>query len=400
VITGLGVVSPLGLGVEPFWEGLIAGRSGARRVEVDGLGTLTAFPVEDGDAARERFGTRDARRMDRVGQLAALAGALALDDAGGPPADPARAGVAIGSVHGGAETLDEAYRTLHDRGPDRVSPLAVPLSLVNSAAAATARVLGLRGPSSAPATACAAGADAIGAALDAIRAGRADVMVAGGAEAPLSPMVAAGYARMGALTRGGRAPEEASRPFDRARDGFVIGEGAGVLVLEERDHALARGATIHAELAGYAATCDAGHLTDPDPVGAGAARALVAALADAGVTPGEVGYVNAHATSTPAGDVAEARALASAGLDGVPVSSTKSAHGHGLGAAGGVEALVAALVIARGIIPPTLNLDDPDPDAPLAHVLAPTPAAVDVAVSNSFGFGGHNACLVLRRHEG
>ncbi|HWH14154.1 MAG TPA: beta-ketoacyl-[acyl-carrier-protein] synthase family protein, partial [Miltoncostaeaceae bacterium] len=338
VITGLGVVAPLGVGVESFWDALTAGGSGARAVELDGVGVFPAFPADDGDAARERFGARDARRMDRVGRLAAVAGALALEDAGGLPVAADRAGVAIGCIHGGAATLDEAYRALLDRGADRVGPLTVPLSLVNSPAAATARVLGLRGPSSAVATACAAGADAIGGALEAIRAGRAEVMLAGGAEAALSPLVVAGYARMGALSRGHRAPDAASRPFDRGRDGFVIGEGAGILVLEERDHALARGARIHAELAGYGATCDAGHLTDPDPVGEGATRALRLAMADAGVAPAEVGYVNAHATSTPAGDVAEAHALRAAGLGDVPVSSTKSAHGHErLDAAGGAE---------------------------------------------------------------
>ncbi|MEQ9092761.1 MAG: beta-ketoacyl-[acyl-carrier-protein] synthase family protein, partial [Miltoncostaeaceae bacterium] len=258
---------------------------------------------------------------------------------------------------------------------------------------------GLRGPSTVITTACAAGTDAVGFGLDMIRLGRADAALVGGAEAPLSPVVAAGYLKMGALSRGEGDPRYASRPFDRGRDGFVMGEAAGVVVLEERGHALARGATILAELAGYGASCDAGHPTDPDPAGEGAARAIAAALADAGVAPGDIGYVNAHATSTPAGDVAEMRAIARAGLGGVPVSSTKSAHGHGLGAAGGIELAALLMAFSRDLLPGNLNLEHPEDAVALDLIEGARPAHVDAVLSNSFGFGGHNSCIVVTRHR-
>jgi 3-oxoacyl-[acyl-carrier-protein] synthase II len=398
VITGAGVVSPLGAGTGPFWDALAAGRSGVDVLEVEAVGAIPAFRVAEGEDARERFGQRDARRMDRSGRLAAVAAAMALEDAD-PDAAPERTGVSIGSVHGGAETLLEAHRALLERGADRVGPLAIPSSLPNHPAAAAARALGLRGPSGAPATACAAGADAIGSGLGMIRDGRADVVVAGGAEAPLSPLVVAGYIRSGALNHDPGDADRASRPFDRTRDGFVIAEGAGVVVLEERERALARGAHILAELAGYGSSCDAGHPTDPDPTGEGPARAIAAALADAGLSAADVGYVNAHATATPSGDVAEARALLRAGLGGAPVSATKSAHGHALGAAGGIEAVATLMAFSRGLLPATLNLEEPDPEARLDHVRRPREARVDAALSNSFGFGGHNACLAFVRHE-
>jgi 3-oxoacyl-[acyl-carrier-protein] synthase II len=400
VITGAGVVSPLGAGAEPFWDALAGGRSGADLLEIEAIGAIPAFPVTQGEDARERFGQRDARRMDRSGRLAAVAAALAMADAGDPDAPAERVGVSIGSVHGGAETLLEAHRAFLERGPDRVGPLAIPSSLPNHPCAAAARALGLRGPSSAPSTACAAGADAIGQGLAMIRDGRADLVVAGGADAPLSPVIVAGYIRVGALNHDPGDPGGASRPFDRTRNGFVIGEGAGMIVLEDREHAVARGARIHAELAGYGSSCDAGHPTDPDPAGEGPARAIAEALADAGLTTEDVDYVNAHATSTQAGDLAEARALVRAGLAGATVSSTKSAHGHALGAAGGLEAVATLIAFARGVLPATLNLEDPDPEAPFDHVLEPRRARVDVAISNSFGFGGHNACLAFTRHDG
>ncbi|MFN8123002.1 MAG: beta-ketoacyl-[acyl-carrier-protein] synthase family protein [Thermoleophilia bacterium] len=397
VVTGIGVVSSIGTGVEDVWSALLAGASGARAVEVEGVGSIPAFTVDAEDAARERFGQREVRRMDRAGRLAALAGALALEHAGDLACTPERMGGALGSAHGGAETLMDAHRTFLERGADRVSPFSVALSLPNSPVAAMTRMLGLRGPSSSCGTACAAGSDAIGIAMSAIRDGRADVMLAGGAEAPMSPVVVAGYLRAGALSRN-PDPVTASRPFDVHRDGFVMGEGAGVLVLEERERAIARGAAILAELAGYGASCDAAHLTDPDPAGEGAARAIAAALADAGLTAADIGYVNAHATSTPAGDVAEAAALVRAGLGGVPVSATKSSHGHMLGAAGGIEAAVTVLAVARGVLPPTRALADPDPAIALDHILEPREARVTAAVSNSFGFGGHNATLVVTAH--
>ena len=397
VVTGLGVVSSIGIGADAFWSALLDGVSGARLVDVEGIGTITAFTVDADEVARERFGQREVRRMDRAGRMAALAGALALDEAGELGCAPERVGAVLGSAHGGAETLMEAHRTFLERGADRVSPFSVALSLQNSPVAAMTRMLGLRGPSGSCGTACAAGTDAIGMAVSAIRDGRADVMLAGGAEAPLSPVVVAGYLQAGALTRS-TDTGSASRPFDAHRDGFVMGEGAGVLVLENRDHALARGATILAEIAGYGSSCDAAHLTDPDPDGTGAARAITAALADAGLAPADIGYVNAHATSTPAGDVAEAAALTRAGLAGAPVSATKASHGHGLGAAGGMEAVATVLAIHRGVLPHTRSLADPDPAIILDHVTEPRTVSVDAAISNSFGFGGHNATLVLARH--
>ena len=398
VITGAGAVTPFGLGREALWDGVAEGRSGAERVTLEHIGELTAFPVHGlAEAAEARFGRRDVRRMDRAGMLAALAGTLALEDAGDPGLPAERIGVAVGCVHGGAVTAYEAHRALLERGPDRVGPLSVPLSLPNGAAAATARMLGLRGPSTAPSTACAAGTDAVGAGLSMIREGRADVVLAGGAEAPLSPVVAAGYLKMGALSGSTRPAPEVSRPFDRARDGFVMGEGAGIVVLEEREHALRRGARILGEVVGYGATCDAGHLTDPDADGSGAARAIADALADAGLGPGDIGYVNAHATSTPAGDAAEVRALERAGLAGAPVSSTKSAHGHGLGAAGGIELVAALMVFARDLLPATLNLEERDDGGVLDLIDTPRRARPDAFISNSFGFGGHNACLAVAR---
>ncbi|MFN8110422.1 MAG: beta-ketoacyl-[acyl-carrier-protein] synthase family protein [Thermoleophilia bacterium] len=401
VVTGAGAICSLGTGVEGFWDALIAGRSGATVREVEGLGPVVVCPVADADvddAAKRRFGQRESRRMDRVGRLAALAGAEALEQAGSHRLPPERVGASLGCAHGGTQTLLEAHEALLLRGADRVSPFAVALSLPNSACAAMTRALSLKGPSNASATACAAGTDAIGIALWHIRHGGADMMVAGGAEAAVTPVALAAYAKAGALSPSVDNPAEASRPFDSARNGFVMGEGAGVLVLEERDHALARGATILAEVAGYGASCDAGHLTDPDPKGAGAARAITAALADARVAASDVGYVNAHATSTPSGDVAEARALHAAKVDHAWVSATKASHGHTLGAAGGVEAVATVLALHRGLLPPTRNLTHPDGAVHLRHVTVPYSVQVDVAISNSFGFGGHNACLVFTRH--
>ncbi len=399
VITGAGVVSPIGAGAAAFWDALADGRTGAARVDLDGVGAVNAFPVTEGEDARERFGVKEARRMDRSGRLAAVAAALAMEDAGDLGVAPERIGISVGSVHGGAETLLEAHRAFLERGADRVGPFAIPSSLANHPCAAAARALGLRGPSAAPATACAAGSDAIGAAVSLIREGRAEAMVAGGADAPISPLVIAGYIKVGALSTEDAPPESASRPFDRARHGFVMGEGAGLVVLEEREHALARGARIYAELAGYGSSCDADHPTDPDSTGEGPARAMRIALEDAGLDAGAVGYVNAHATSTLAGDIAEARAIRKAGFGEAAVSSTKSAHGHALGGAGGLEAVATLLAFARDTLPATLNLDDPDPEAPFDHVVAPRAARIEAAVSNSFGCGGHNACLVFTRHH-
>lgn len=395
-ITGVAIVGPLGTG-PAFWDALVAGASGATRLTIEGIGAVTAFPVPGvTEAARERFGQRETRRMDRVGQLSALAVAAGLEDAGAHGCAAERIGAVLGCVHGGAQTIEDAYRTAAARGYDRISPLTIPLGLTNAGIAAAARMCAIHGPAQVTSTACAAGTDAIGLGTELIRSGRADLVVAGGAEAPLTSLIVGGYRRLGALSGSDADPRTVSRPFDRARDGFVIAEGAGVLVLEDLEHARRRGARIYAELAGWANTCDAAHLTDADPTGAGAARAVRLALADAGIAPDAVGYVNAHATSTPSGDRAEAHALRAAGLAGVAVSSTKGAHGHPLGAAGGIEAAITALALWHQQLPATLNLDDPDPEIDLPHIRSPRTCAIDVAISNSFGFGGHNACVVMR----
>jgi 3-oxoacyl-[acyl-carrier-protein] synthase II len=397
VVTGTGVVSSIGSGREEFWDALAAGRSGAVRVELEFVGEITAClaPAEDG--AEAIVGHRELRRMDRSARLAVVAAAQALAEAGGSPLEPTRTGAVIANVHGGAETLQRASSALITQGLDRVSPFTVPLGLTNSPVASVMRVNGFRGPSSAVTTACAAATDAIGLAAMLIREDRADAVLAGGAEAPVSPLVVAGYHRLGALSTNSGPAAEASRPFDRARDGFVIAEGAGVLLLEEREHALARGATILCELAGYGSSSDAGHITDPDDSGENPARAIGIALAQAQLEPDRIGYVNAHATSTQAGDLAEARAIVYAGLAGAAVSATKSLHGHALGAAGGIEAVASMMPLLRGVLPATANLVDPEPDPSLDHVRETREVDVDAVISNSFGFGGHNATIVLRR---
>ncbi|MCB0872427.1 MAG: beta-ketoacyl-[acyl-carrier-protein] synthase family protein [Actinobacteria bacterium] len=401
VVTGLGVTCALGADVESFWAGLVSTASGAREIDVEGVGTIAAFPARDpDDAAKEHFGARESRRMDRVGRFAALAGAEALRSGGAPDVRPEQIGASLGCAHGGTETLMEAHRAFLERGADRVSPFSVALSLPNAPCAAMTRVLELRGPTMVTSAACAAGTDAIGFAYRAIRDGRAPLMLAGGAEAPITPVVAAGYLKAGALSPSTRPVDERSRPFDADRDGFVIGEGAGILLLESLDHALARGASVLAEVCGHGASCDAGHLTDPDPTGSGAARAMLAALEDAGLTPDAVEYVNAHATSTPVGDTAEARALQAAGVGHAAVSATKAGHGHTLGAAGGIEAVGTILALSRGVLPATRNLTTPDDGDTLDHVTEPRHVHVEVAVSTSFGFGGHNSCVVFRRPPG
>ena len=394
VITGLGLATGLGNEVDAFWDALLAGRSAVRTLALPGLPALPAVTVPDVDAEAV-LGRREIKRMDRVGVLAAVAAANALADAGELRLDGWRIGASIGCAHGGAATLMEAHDALRDRGADRVSPFTIPLALTNSPVAAVTRLNGLHGPTAAPATACAAGSDAIGWAFERIRLGRADAMVAGGAEAALVPTVMAGYLKLGAMASLARGPEGASRPFDAARDGFVMAEGAAVLVLEEREHALARGAQIYAEVVGYGQACDAGHLTSPDPTGAGPARAITAALADAGIEPTQVGYINAHATSTPVGDAAEALAFGLAGVGGVPVSSTKGQHGHTLGAAGAIEAIAALACFSRNLLPPNVNLVEPDVDLNLVRTAQAT--AAEYVMSTGFGFGGHDSALIFKR---
>jgi len=394
VITGLGIVSGFGNDVDGFWDALLAGRSAVRELQLPDLPLIPAVTVPP-FAAEDVVGRREVKRMDRVGMFAAVAAAAALADAGDLGLDGARIGASIGCAHGGAATLMDAHDALRERGADRVSPFTIPLALTNSPVAAVTRVHGLHGPTSAPATACAAGSDAIGWAFERIRWGRADAMLAGGAEAAIVPTVMAGYLKLGAVASLARGAEGASRPFDNARDGFVMAEGAGVLVLEELEHAQARGARIYAEVVGYGQACDAGHLTSPDETGTGPSRAILAALADAGLEPATIGYVNAHATSTPVGDAAEALAFGLAGLAATPVSSTKGQHGHTLGAAGAIEAIATLACFVRNELPPNANLVESD--VALNLVRAAQPTAAEHVMSTGFGFGGHDSALIFKR---
>jgi 3-oxoacyl-[acyl-carrier-protein] synthase II len=404
VVTGLGLVSPLGNTVEESWRALLEGRSGAgpiTRFDPDGQATRFACEVRDLDLSLylER---KDARRMDRCGHLALAAARQAEDDSGLDLRGLGeRAGTAVATAIGGLSSLEDAVTQLQSRGPERVSPFAVVQMVPNLPAGWVSILLGTRGPLLTESTACAASNMAIGDGLDAIRHHRADVMVCGGTEAPVTPVGVAGFAAMRALSRRNDDPTGASRPFDRERDGFVIAEAAGMLVLEELQHARARGARIYAELVGYGSSSDAHHVSDPDPTGANPARALRLAFRDAGIEPDEVGYVNAHGTSTPAGDAAETRVLKLALGEHAyrtAISSTKGATGHALGAAGAIEAIFTVLALRHGVLPPTLNQETPDPECDLDYVPnRPRRVQVELAISNGFGFGGHNTCLVFRR---
>ncbi|WP_217914317.1 beta-ketoacyl-ACP synthase II [Miltoncostaea marina] len=409
VVTGLGMVTSLGIGWRENWEAAIAGRSGAGPITCyDPVDTPTKIACEvTGFDPVDFMDRKVARRMDRFAHLAVAAGRLALEDAGLAISSTAapRAGAVVGSGIGGLHTFVQQTLLAEERGADRVSPFFIPAVIANMAAAQVSMELGLQGPLSCVTTACASGNHALGDATDAIRAGRADVMLAGGTEASVTRVGIAAFNAMRALSTRNDDPEGASRPFDRARDGFVMGEAGAIVVLERLEHALERGAEPICEVLGYGLTGDAHHLTEPDPTGRAPAAAVAMALADAGVEPSQVDYVNAHATSTPVGDTSEIRALKLAlGEDvarRVMVSSTKSMHGHCLGAAGGVEGALTALVLREGIIPPTINLEDLDPDcAGVDHVANEARRAdVRVAVSSAFGFGGHNAIMVLGRVE-
>ena len=404
VITGIGPVTPVGVGRDTFWSSLVEGRSG--------IGALTRFdtegwPVHVAGEVREFdpsawMEPKEARRTDRVVQFAVAAARLAFDDAGAPAFTPERTAVIVGTGVGGLITMEAQIRTLIEQGPDRVSPFLVPAMMPNAPAGHVAMAFGLTGPNLGVVTACAASGHAIGEAARMIREGRADAALAGGAEACITPVAVAGFAKMQALSRNPDAAR-ASRPFDAERDGFVLGEGACLLVLEEASHAVARGAHVYAEVAGYGATADAFHVTQPEPDGAGAAAAMHAALADAGASAEEVDHVNAHGTSTPLNDRAETRAIRKAlgdHADHVAVCSTKSMTGHLLGAAGAVEAGATALAVSTGIVPPTINLEHPDPECDLDYTpRVARPMKVRLALSNSFGFGGQNAVLALRRWE-
>lgn len=405
VVTGMGAVTPLGLNVQEFWEGLKAGKSG--------VGLITRFDTTDFSAKigaevkgfnpAEFMDRKEARRMDRYTQFALAAAKMAFADAGLEQGalEPERAGVYFGSGIGGMETYSEELGVLLNKGPRRVSPFMIPMMIANMAAGTIAIQFQLQGPNMTTVTACSSANNAIGEACHAIRAGRADVMFTGGSEAAFVPIAVAGFANMQALSTRNEEPERASRPFDRQRDGFVMGEGGGVLILESLTHARKRGARIYAEVIGYGSAADAYHMVQPPENGEGGARAMRHALRDAGIAPEEVGYINAHGTSTPQGDIAETRAIKAVFGEHarkLAVSSTKSMHGHLLGAAGVVELIATILALQESILPPTINYEESDPECDLDYV--PNQARerrVLVGLSNSFGFGGQNASVIVRR---
>jgi 3-oxoacyl-[acyl-carrier-protein] synthase II len=408
VITGLGAVTSLGLDKESFWKGLCEGRSGIRpitRFDVSQHAVKFAGCCDDFDPA-VAIPPRDVRRLDRHTQFALVAAAEAVKDAGldFEKVNRDRAGAVLGTGIGGIAQMEEQQMVLHERGPGRVSPFFIAMLMPNSSPGHVAIVYGLRGYNAAVSTACASALHATGDAYFLIAYDRADLMITGGAEAGVTPLGLAGFINCKALSSRNDAPQKASRPFDKNRDGFVMGEGAGILVFEELGHAQARGARIYAEVVGFGATCDAYHITAPVPEGTGAAASMTLALQDAGLRPAEVVYINAHGTSTPLNDAMETRAVKLAFGDHayrVAISSTKSMVGHLLGASGGVELIQTALTVARGVICPTINYETPDPECDLDYV--PNVARqqeVPVALCNSFGFGGHNATVALARFNG
>ena len=408
VVTGVGAVTPLGNDAETFWENLVGGEGGA--------GPITAFdPSEfavhfacelkdfDPTVWIER---RKARRMDRFAQMIIAAARMAEEDSGIEiESETERTGTSVATGIGGLQAFQDCYDQLIERGPDRINPLSIPAIIPNMGAAWVSMELGTRGPLWSECTACAASNMAIGQALDDIRLGRADVMLAGGTEAGITKVGIGGFGAMRALSRRNGDPGKASRPFDAERDGFVMGEAGGVVVLEELEHARRRGAKVYAELAGYGISSDAQHITEPDPTGRHPARAMHMALADADVSPDDVDYINAHGTSTPLGDASETRvikiALGEEKARKTPISSTKGATGHCLGASGAIEAIACTFAVQRDVVPPTINYDVPDPECDLDYI--PNEARewkTDVALSNNFGFGGHNACLVVKKFTG
>lgn len=405
VITGLGVVSPLGSDLNVFWERLLNGTSGIRRItrfDASNMASQIAGEVVDFDL--DKFiPKKEQRRMDPFCHYAVAAAKMAVVDSGIEFAkeDAERAGCMIGSGVGGLITMEDQHSVLLNRGPDRSSPFMIPMMIVNMASGLVAIEHGLKGPNLCVVTACASGTHSIGEATRQIQYGEADIMVAGGTEAVVCPLGIAGFSAMRALSTRNDDPTRASRPFDKDRDGFVMGEGAGVVILEEYEHAKKRGARIYAEVGGYGATCDASHITAPAPGGEGGARAMVKAMKDAGMTPDMVDYINAHGTSTPVGDVSETGAVKTAfgeAAKKVMVSSTKSVTGHLLGAAGGVETVICALAIKNGVVPPTMNYTTPDPECDLDYV--PNQARqfqIRACLNNSLGFGGHNASLLMKR---
>jgi 3-oxoacyl-[acyl-carrier-protein] synthase II len=407
VVTGLGATTPIGGDVPTTWDAALAGKSGARTLTQDWVQELeipVTFAASVAVDPSEQLARVETRRLDPSGQYALAAAREAWSDAGQPEVDPERLGVVIATGIGGVWTLLSAYDVLKEKGPRRVFPLTVPMLMPNGPAAAVGIELGARAGVHTPVSACASGAEAIAYAADMIRSGRADVVVAGGTEAAIHPLPIAGFAAMQALSQRNDSPETASRPYDVTRDGFVLGEGAGVIVIETEEHAKARGAKIYAEIAGAGLTSDAFHIAAPEPEGAGAGRAMAAALRAADAEPGDVIHLNAHATSTPIGDTAEAKAIRLAlgsATDDVAVSATKSMTGHLLGAAGALESIFTILAVHHRLAPPTINVDDLDPEIDL-DVVRKEPRALGhegeqiVALNNSFGFGGHNVALAVR----
>lgn len=410
VITGTGLLTAVGKDVQSSWTSLLEGRSGAAAItqfDASDFPVRFACEVKDFDPA-EYIDRKEIKRTDRFAQFAIATSVQAMREAGLDESrgsmDPDRFGVIIGSGIGGIATFEEQHSRFIDRGPGRVSPFFVPMFIGDIAAGLVSIRYGAKGPNYATVSACASGAHAIGSAFRSIQVGEADIMIAGGTEATITGMTVAGFAAMKALSERNDSPETASRPFDATRDGFVMGEGAGMLVLEELEHARARGATIIAELAGFGQTADAYHITAPATGGEGAVRAMTLALRSAGASADDVDYINAHGTSTPANDLNETLAIKSAlgeRASSVVVGSTKSMTGHTLGAAGGLEAVISALVCREGRIPPTINYSNPDPDCDLDYATGGmVERPVRLALSNSFGFGGHNVSLAIRRWDG
>ncbi|MHA2854854.1 beta-ketoacyl-ACP synthase II [Paenibacillus lautus] len=405
VVTGMGVMTSLGQDLDTFWNSLMEGKSGVSRIEafdVSDYTTQIAASMKDFNP-EDYMDRKEARKMDRFVQLAVAAGSKALEDSGldiGVNADAERVGVSIGSGIGGLGTWEDQHNILLEKGPKRVSPFFIPMMIANMASGQMSINLGAKGPNTTQVTACATGTHSIGDSYRLIQRGDADVMICGGAEATIRPTGMAGFCAMRAMSTRNDEPEKASRPFDTGRDGFVMGEGAGVLVIESLEHALKRGAKIYAEVIGYGLSADAHHITEPDPDGA--ARCMKMAIRDAGIAPEDVDYINAHGTSTPVGDRSETKAVKMALGDHaykVAVSSTKSMTGHLLGAAGGVEAVICGLSLKNQTIAPTINLEDQDPECDLDYVPNhPRKADLDVVMSNSFGFGGHNATIILKKY--
>jgi 3-oxoacyl-[acyl-carrier-protein] synthase II len=406
VVTGLGVVTPLGTGVETTWKALCAGESGIGRItkfDPAGYDAQIAGEVKDFDPARF-IEKKEIKKMDTFIHYAVGAAHLAVDDAGlkVAPEEATKVGVYIGSGIGGLGSIEHYHDVIREKGPGRVSPFFIPMTIINLASGQVAIRIGAKGPNSCAVTACATGNHCIGDAFRLIQRGDADVMVAGGAEAAITPLGVAGFGAAKALSFRNGEPTKASRPFDKDRDGFVLGEGAGVVVLEEMEHARRRGARIYAEVIGYGMNSDAYHITAPPEEGEGAVRCMELAIKDAGIRKDQVGYINAHGTSTMA-DAIETKAIKTVFGEQaykIPVSSTKSMTGHLLGAAGGIEAVFSILAIHHGMLPPTINLDNPDPACDLDYVPHKArPAALTVALSNSFGFGGVNACLLFKKPQ-